>query len=67
MAVEHYTAAVTDLQRLLALSGSSKDVAARLRSAQVAQRSQGSAGPNHYLLLGVQQHATSAEIKAAYK
>lgn len=67
MALEHYVAAASDLQRLLQLAGSSKDAALRLRSAQASARLQGGAGPNHYLLLGVQQHAPLADVKAAYK
>lgn len=69
MAVQHYGAAVADLQKLLeqAAVGSSKEVAARLASAQAKQRSHGSVGPNHYLILGLQTSASAAEVKAAYK
>lgn len=69
MAIQHYSAAVADLQKLLehAAAGSSKDVAARLASAQAKQRTHGSVGPNHYLILGLDAGASAAEVKAAYK
>lgn len=69
MAIQHYSAAVADLQALLEQSeaGSSKEVAARLASAQAKQRNHGSVGPNHYVILGLEAGATAAEVKAAYK
>lgn len=69
MAVQHYSAAVADLTKLLeqAAAASSKEVAARLASAQAKQRTHGSVEPNHYLILGVEAGAGAAEVKAAYK
>lgn len=69
MALQHYSAAVADLQKLLAQAavGSSKEVATRLASAQSKQRTHGSVGPNHYLILGLECGASTAEVKAAYK
>jgi hypothetical protein len=69
MAVQHYSAAVVDLQTLLdrAAVGTSKEVAERLAAAQSKQRTHGSLGPNHYLVLGLEPSASAAEVKAAYK
>lgn len=67
MAVQHYSAAAADLQKLVEQSGSSSEVAARLASAQVKQKLHGSVGPNHYLILGLEAGASSAEVKAAFK
>jgi hypothetical protein len=69
MAIQHYNAAVADLQVLLEQSeaGSSKEVAARLASAQAKQRNYGTLGPNHYVILGLEAGATAADVKAAYK
>lgn len=67
MALDYHAAAVADLQRTLELTSSSKDVVGRLRAAQASLRTQGSAGPNYYLLLGLQPHASAADVKAAYK
>lgn len=66
--MQHFSAAVADLQQLVEQPGSSsKDVAARLVSAQAKQRVHSSVGPNHYLILGLQAGASCAEVKAAYK
>jgi hypothetical protein len=69
MAVQHYSAAVADLTKLMeqAAVASSKEVAARLASAQAKQRTHGTLGPNHYLILGLQAGACGAEVKASYK
>jgi len=68
MAVQHYSAAAADLQKLVEQSGSSSsEVAARLASAQAKQKLHGSVGPNHYLILGLEAGASSAEVKAAFK
>jgi hypothetical protein len=78
IAVQHYGAAVADLQKLLeqASSGSSgssggssgsKDVAGRLASAQAKQRAHGTLGPHHYTILGLEPGACTADVKAAYK
>lgn len=69
MAVQHYSAAVADLSKLLeqAAAASSKEVAARLASAQAKQRTHGSLGPNHYLILGLEAGACGPDVKAAYK
>jgi hypothetical protein len=81
LALEDYSGAISDLKRLMELGGSSKEVALKLKEAQ--QRLQDAshsstttaAGaicvkvvPNHYLVLGLQQHSASAvDVKAAYK
>ncbi|WIA14404.1 hypothetical protein OEZ85_002930 [Tetradesmus obliquus] len=73
IAIEDYSSAVADLQQLVQLCGggssssSCREAAIRLRDAQQRQRLQGSAGPNYYSVLGLQQGCSSAEVKAAYR
>ncbi|KAF6253925.1 hypothetical protein COO60DRAFT_1642782 [Scenedesmus sp. NREL 46B-D3] len=71
LAVEDFSSAVADLQQLVQLCGGSsstcREAAARLRDAQQRQRLQGSAGPDHYAVLGLQQGCSMAEVKAAYR
>lgn len=74
MAIEDFSSAVADLQQLMQLCGGSsssssscREASIRLRDAQQRQRLQGSAGPNYYAVLGLQQGCSTAEVKAAYR
>jgi hypothetical protein len=74
LAIEDFSSAVADLQQLVQLCGgnsssssSCREAAVRLRDAQQRQRLQGSAGPNYYAVLGLQQGCSMADVKAAYR
>lgn len=67
MAVEDYSCAVADLQRLVQLHSGSKEATARLRDAQHKLHVHGSAGLNYYTVLGLQPGCSTADVKAAYK
>lgn len=67
MAIEDFGSAVADLQRLVELNSSSREAAQKLKDVQQKQRAQGTAGPNYYLVLGLQQGCSTADVKAAYK
>lgn len=67
MAIDDYSSAVADLQRLVELNSNSREAAQKLKDAQHKQRMHGTAGPNYYLVLGLQSGCSTSEVKAAYK